>query len=190
MLTFSVLMVSQPIVEKDRLNHLINRISDGDMSAFESLYRETNVGVYSFALSILKDKDDAEDITQDVYLSIFKSAKLYKYYDNPMAWIITITKNFCYKKLNQNKKTCGISEVSFADFGDLISSDDKIVLNECLNNLTDEERQIVVLHAVSGFKHNEIAKILSLPSSTVRSKYNRALKKLRTALKEEGAFDE
>lgn len=190
MLTFSVLMISQPVPQKDRLNDLLNRISLGDMAAFESLYRETSVGVYSFALSILKNKEDAEDITHDVYLSIYKSAKLYKRNDNPLSWIMTITKNFCYKKKNKDKRTCEITEVSQVDYSDLISSDNKILLNECLNNLTDEERQIVVLHIVAGFSHKEISAILSIPASTVRSKYARALKKLRTTLKREGAFDE
>ena len=53
------------------------------------------------------------------------------------------------------------------------------LLTECLKNLSDEERQIVMLHAVSGFKHREIARLLEMPLSTVLSKYNRAMKKLR-----------
>lgn len=190
MLTFGAFMIVQPMPEKDRLNILIEKTANGDMAAFESLYRETNVSVFSFAFSILKDKEDTEDITQEVYFSIFKSAKSYKNTENPMAWIMTITKNFCYTRLSQKKKTCTLYENSIIDFSDLISSDEKILLNECLNNLTDEERQIVVLHTIAGFKHKEIAALLSIPFSTVRSKYARALKKLRTTLKKEGAFDE
>ena len=60
-----------------------------------------------------------------------------------------------------------------------MSAEDKMILAECLRNLSDEERRIVLLHTVSGFKHREIAKFLELPLSTVLSKHNRALKKLR-----------
>ena len=63
-----------------------------------------------------------------------------------------------------------------------LSSENRIVLKECMQLLNDEERKIVVLHAVTGFKHREIAKLLELPLSTVLSKYNRAIKKLKTAL--------
>ena len=60
-----------------------------------------------------------------------------------------------------------------------------------LTVLSDTERQIVVLHAVSGFKHREIAAMLNLPLPTVLSKYNRAIKKLRSQLeKEDGSHDE
>lgn len=51
-----------------------------------------------------------------------------------------------------------------------------------MKQLTDQERQIVMLHAVAGFKHREIAELLELPLSTVLSKYRRALKKLRHSL--------
>ena len=54
-----------------------------------------------------------------------------------------------------------------------------------MERLSDEERQIVMLHAVAGFRHRETAALLTLPLPTVLSKYQRALKKLRTILKEE-----
>lgn len=55
-------------------------------------------------------------------------------------------------------------------------------MTQCMTRLTDEERQIVVLHAVAGFKHREIAQIMDLLLPTVLSKYNRALKKLKEEL--------
>ena len=60
-----------------------------------------------------------------------------------------------------------------------MTAEDRVILSECLRSLSDEERQIVMLHAVSGFKHREIAGLLEMPLSTVLSKYNRAMKKLR-----------
>ena len=62
--------------------------------------------------------------------------------------------------------------------------ENKMVLNKAMKVLTSEESSIVVMHCVTGLKHREIAEILSLPLSTVLSKYNRALKKLREELKE------
>ena len=66
----------------------------------------------------------------------------------------------------------------------LVDQEDRMVLGALLGILSDEERQIVVLHAMTGFKHREIAQLLDLRLPTVLSKYNRAVKKLRGALKE------
>ena len=66
------------------------------------------------------------------------------------------------------------------DSGDISTQEARLVLAEYMKRLSDVERQIVVLHAVAGFKHREIAEMLELPLSNVLSKYNRALKKLKT----------
>ena len=66
-----------------------------------------------------------------------------------------------------------------------VDHEDRMMLAALLRLLTEEERQIVVLHAVSGMKHREIAALLKMNLSTVLSKYNRALKKLREAAKGE-----
>ena len=63
-----------------------------------------------------------------------------------------------------------------------VTAEDKIIISECLNTLSDSERQIIVLHAVAGMKHREIAELTGLPVSTVLSKYSRALKKLKKIL--------
>ena len=63
---------------------------------------------------------------------------------------------------------------------------DRMVLETAMNVLDAEERQIVVLHAMTGFRHREIAEILDLPTGTVLSKYNRALKKMRKEMEAKG----
>ena len=63
-----------------------------------------------------------------------------------------------------------------------LTAEDKSVLAACMERLSDEERQIVTLHALSGFRHREIAALLELPLPTVLSKYSRALKKLKEYL--------
>ena len=65
-----------------------------------------------------------------------------------------------------------------------LTSEDRIVLEALLDSLQDDERQIVVLHALSGMKHREIASFLQLPLPTVLSKYRRAIKKLGNIVKE------
>ena len=63
-----------------------------------------------------------------------------------------------------------------------VSSDERVLLQTAMKILSDDEQQIVMLHAVAGVKHREIAAILDMPTATVLSKYSRAIKKLRTVM--------
>ena len=166
---------------------LIIRIAHDDLSAFEELYRLTDQTVYAFILSILKNPHDAQDIMQDTYVKIRASAHLYQKKGKPLAWIFTIARNLCLMKLRTATRTADTSLEDLEDSNYLATSDhktseDRIVLQAALNILAEEERQIVILHAVSGLKHHEIAKSLGMPLSTVLSKYNRSLKKLKKYL--------
>ena len=79
-----------------------------------------------------------------------------------------------------------------SEYEDLVRSDDhgnildRIVLQEALSKLDFEERQIVILHSLTGLKHREIGEILELPVGTVLSKYNRSIKKLKKQMDENG----
>lgn len=174
--------------EGKRLDFLINETAQKNKQAFEELYKSTSKSVYAYALSILKNAYDAQDVMHDCYLSIYSSAHLYSSRNKPMAWILTICKNLCLKKINERKKSCEISEnIFFTDEQNSnLNYDDKAVIEKCLMNLNEEEREIVILHSVAGFKHKEIADISGLRLSTVLSKYNRAIKKLKVFLSEEG----
>jgi RNA polymerase sigma-70 factor (ECF subfamily) len=74
-------------------------------------------------------------------------------------------------------------------FSDVKNTEERIVLEAAFRVLNMEERQIVVLHAVSGLKHKEISQIVKKPLSTVLSKYNRAIKKLEKAVGEDKIYE-
>ena len=171
---------------KQDLDRLIKDIGENNSPvSFTRLYNLTSSAVYSFAFSILKNHHDSEDILHDCYLSIHASAQNYKSQSNPLAWILTITKNLCLMKLREKNKTADLPEDDWKNFiaaPEPVSHEDRIVIEACMNQLTEEERQIVVLHAVSEMKHREIADVLDLPLSTVLSKYHRAIKKLKKIL--------
>lgn len=167
---------------------LIAAIANGDKNALAKLYELTKTAVFGFALSILRDRYDAEDILHDTYVTLYNAATEYRPMGKPMAWILTITRNLCLMKLRKDKRNESQPEDTWEppDPRDRItSSTDRIVLETAMETLSDEERQIVMLHAVAGQKHREIALILDLPLSTTLSKYSRALSKLRNQLKED-----
>ena len=139
-------------------------------------------------MSILRNKHDAEDVMHDAFIRIYSSAVTYRPSGNPMAWILTIVRNLCLNKIRAGKVCEDLSEYddlagSSNDSEDML---DRMVLETAMSVLDAEERQIVVLHALTGFKHREIAEILDLPTGTVLSKYNRALKKMRKEMESKG----
>ncbi len=163
------------------LDILIQKTSEGDMKALEEIYNDTRESVYAYALSLVKNLHDAEDVLQECYINIYRGSSGYVSKGKPLAWILTITKNLCFKKFNENKDRVELTEDEWAKhlegFTDL-TPEERTVLRDCMSLLSDEERQVVELHAISGYRHREIADLLGMPLSTVISKYNRALQKL------------
>ncbi len=174
-------------VTQEELEGLILAIADGNKNALAALYENTNTAVYGFSLSILKNTHDAQDVLQDTYIKIFANAKRYLPQGKPMAWIFTITRNLCLMKLRDGKKNDANPVEEMVDIGHDTREalEDKLVLKKVIESLPSPEREIIVMHAVSGLKHREIADVLDIPLSTVLSKYSRTIKKLKLLLKEE-----
>lgn len=190
LLFFGALAVENEIRSSRKVPHisdeLILKIAEGDQDAFHKLYEETSSLVFGYALSILKDKHNAEDVMQDTYIRIYSSASLYTPKGKPMAWILTIARNLSLMKFRQ-KPHENIDDEQYHSAYDMphIHSENKMLVDHLLNRLADDEREIVMLHAMSELKHREIAHLMSMPLSTVLSKYNRAIAKLREYMKEE-----
>ena len=166
---------------------LLLKISNGDSEAIGELYDLIKTDVFAFALSKLASKSDAEDVTQDTFVQIYKYATQYKPKGKPMAWIITIELNLIrrfiqLKSRSVSIETSQINEQEQDDFEQRIVND--AFLNDLMQTLNEEEREIIILYVVSGLKHREIAQILEKPLATVLSKYSRALKKLKEIAKE------
>lgn len=172
--------------EEDRLLLLMKR---GDQEAFRKLYEMTAKGIYSYALSILRHPQDAEEVMQDTYLAAWNQVKQYQTEGKPMAWLLTIARNLCYMRLRRQKDHPCISleELEEETPGELCVgielAPEKQVLLDALSRLPQEERRIVLLHDAGGMKHREIAEYLQCPLPTVLSKYRRALKKLQVLLR-------
>lgn len=163
------------------------RMADGDTDALSGLYERTYAAIYGYALSLLKNVQDAEDVMQDTFVKAFHAAGQYKSSGRPMAWLMTIARNGALMRIRGRGRTVSMSpedwQEQFADRPD-VSQEDKLTLKALLETLSDEEREIVTLHALTGLKHREIAAMLDLALPTVLSKYNRAIKKLGKSLEE------
>ena len=167
------------------LEALIGGIAAGSREDLAELYRRTRAAVYGLALSYLKNGAEAEDVAQDTFVKVWESAPGYRAQGSPMAWMLTIARNLARMRLRRGGRQVGLEEEEWnaipAD-APAVSPEDRQVLQTALAALGEEERQIILLHAVTGLKHREIAALMELPLATVLSKYHRGLKKMRAQL--------
>lgn len=188
MLLFTFVYEDNSVKQRNKIEideNLFVRLAKDDMSAMDELYFITERTMYAYGVSLTRDHEKALDLMQDTYVRILSAAHLYKPMGKPLAWMFTIAKNLHYTNTKKEKRNILLEPEEISDqkrFSYVTDMDDRVVLEGVLSLLTEEERQIVILHAVSGMKHREIAEGLGLKLSTTLSKYNRALKKLREYL--------
>ena len=107
-----------------------------------------------------------------------------------MGWLLTVCRNLCLMRMRREERHAALSEeewdaIPTQECG--LDAVERALLQGALARLADEERRIVLLHAVTGMKHREIAALLELPLPTILSKYHRALKKMRSFLEGDDA---
>lgn len=170
--------------DRAELEGLLQRTAAGDREVLAQLYRRTRSAVYALVLSYLKNHHDAQDVTQDVFVRVWDSAAQYRPQGSPMGWLLTVARNLALMQLRQRGRTEELDDGEWDAIPAPAELDpaDRALLQDALAALEDRERQVVLLHAVSGLKHREIAGLLELPLPTVLSKYHRALKKLKARL--------
>ena len=181
MMILAVLQSEYGAVSPSELEELMAGLAAGDRDSLAQLYHRTRTAVYGLALSMLGSGHDADDVTQDTFVRAWEKAQLYRPQGTPMAWLLTITRNLALMKLRERGRTRDLPQEEWEAlpaWNPQVTTEDQTVLEAALNTLTVEERQVVLLHAVSGLKHREIAKLLEMPLPTVLSKYRRSLSKL------------
>ena len=179
MLTLPQTIEQDGTEDRRELDRLLAGVAAGDRDALARLYRLTRTAVYGLALSYVKNPQDAQDIAQDAFVRIWDSAPQYQSQGSPMG------RNLALMKLRSRGREAGLEEEQWlaipAD-APSVSPEDRALLEQALGTLEEQARRIVLLHAVTGLKHREIAQLLELPLATVLSKYHRALKKLKAQL--------
>ena len=151
------------------LEALLARIAKGDKAALGELYERTKAAVYGFAMSLTHCPADAEDVLQDTYLAVYSAAGGYVPRGKPMAWIMTIAKNLARMRLRATGKQLDLAEEDWGRYlaaAPNVSPDERMLLQVTMKVLSDEQQQIVMLHAVAGMKHREIARLLDMPTAS------------------------
>jgi RNA polymerase sigma-70 factor (family 1) len=170
---------------------LMKEIRAGNMLAFDALYRKYSKRLYKFSQSILKSKDEAENIIQDVFLNLWinrdkvekdSSVKYYIFkiaYNSAISIIRKKIKESQYieyvKKLQDLKEEPVDLQIEYNELNKK--------LNEIINKLPGRQKEVYLLHKVEGLKYVEISKRLNISVNTIENHMSRALKTIREKLR-------
>lgn len=174
----------------------IRRAQQGDAAAFEALYRLHCRRVYGLCLRMVKNTSEAEDLTQDAFLQIFRQIHTFRGESSFSTWVYRVTSNLVMMHFRKKKRMPGSLEEIFESEEEkgvphrecgrwdlyLNGLFDRNDLEAAINQLSECNRTTFLLHYVQGYQHQEIAKILGCPVATAKSHAFRARKKLRERL--------
>ena len=170
--------------DKKELKRLFYELKIGNKEVIEELYKKYNKAVYGIAFSILKNKEDSEDIVQIFFSKLYSLEETKLPNNNEGTWIYTATKNevinFLRKKRN-NIDFDSIYEIEDSS-NELNKIMDKDSYNRLISKLNDTEKQIISLKILSGLSFNEISRLLNIPTGTVKWKYYKSINTLKLLL--------
>jgi len=171
---------------EDLSKDVLVRASQGDMQAFEVVYKASNSFVYNVAFRVVNNREDAMEVAQEVFMVIHDKLKTFRYESSFKTWIYRITANHA---INFAKKNARTKTVPFEEsFGEgAVESDvhtkmeqehNSNLVESLLAELNPDQRACVVLRDIQGLSYEDIAQALNININTVRSRLKRSREKL------------
>ena len=191
--------------ENMKLEDLLLLAKKGDGRAFEQIVLQTERAVYNLALSIVKKKEDAEDVTQETYLRLWRAASEVKLESSLKLYILRTARNLALDLIRKNSKRDEIDTVILDAEGEFeidVADDspdsrpdesylrkvEKEVIRQSIEELPSAAREIIVLRDIEGLSYTEIADMLGLAEGTLKSKLFRARERLRKLILSKNIF--
>jgi RNA polymerase sigma-70 factor, ECF subfamily len=183
---------SQAVPSAD--SNLVSRAKEGDRDAFATLFDLHKRKVYSLCLRMTGDVVEAEDLTQDVFIQVFRKIATFRGDSSFSTWLYRVAVNTVLMELRkkhpkevsldepvQMDSSCVQRDVGRSDL-DLEGSVDRIALDRAIQELPEGCRRIFLLHEVHGYEHHEIAKLLRCSVGNSKSQLHKARLKMQELL--------
>lgn len=190
--------------EKDRSeeSELVRRAQDGDRDAFRELVERYQRKVYSICYGMLKNNDDSLDVSQEVFVKVFRYIEKFNHQSSFYTWLYRITVNMCIDHIRKNKKVRNVEyDDRISREGD-VEGDEHILpsqlgLNpdkvygrkelrekmlEALETLSEKHRVILIMREVDGMSYEEMAEALNISKGTVMSRLFHARRYFQDAI--------
>jgi len=197
-------VTSAETMQSDDEQEIISRCRKGDIEAFEVLVKAYQGKMFNIAFRITGDADDAAEVVQDAFVSAHRNLKKFEQRSRFSTWLCAITVNAARNRLSQVRsrkaheayslddppsQDCGRGSREHASgepsvLVQLTRKEQQEKIQECLNMLETEFREVIVLRDVQGFAYDEIGTMLGLAAGTVKSRLFRARESVKTCLKQ------
>ena len=178
---------------------LIEKAADGDLDAFNQLVLTYQELAFNLAYRIMADRASAADATQDAVISMYRKLNSYRG-GSFKAWFLRIVTNACYDELRKQKRRPTVTLEPETEEGEPMDSADWMAdkspgleeammnsqldkaIQDCLNNLNEKHRVVMVMVDVSGEDYETVAEVIQSPIGTVKSRLSRARLKMQECL--------
>lgn len=178
-------------IDENELREIFKAIKKNQQKAFDKLYSKYNKLIYGIAFSILKHREDAEEIVQTVFLKLYKMDKSKLPSSKEATWIYALTKNETITLL-RNKKNNNINLENIYQIEDrnneINNIIDKVEFNKIISKLNNKEKEIISLKIISNLSFEEIGKLLDEPTGTIKWRYYKSIHTLKLLLSNLGMF--
>ncbi|MGZ0014843.1 RNA polymerase sigma factor [Yeosuana sp. AK3] len=174
--------------------YFINLIIEGNTNAFSVLVDRYKDLVFSLALKMVKNREEAEEIAQDTFIKVFKSLSQFKGDSKFSTWIYKVTCNTCLDRLKKHKRELQVVSIDEFNTNQIKSLDNALdameneerrqAIQDCINLLPSDDAFLLTLFYFEEQTLDEIAKVINVTANNVKVKLFRSRKKLTTILKE------
>jgi RNA polymerase sigma-70 factor (ECF subfamily) len=172
------------------ITKLVVRVSMKDRAAFDLLYRETSAKLFGVCLRILRDRGDAEEALQEVFVKIWTKADRFAVSDlSPISWLVAVARNHAIDVIRARRPTAvdidaalGVSDPSPGPEASAVASSEGERVNNCLEELESDRAGAVRGAYLNGDSYSELAERFGVPLNTMRTWLRRSLIKLKECL--------
>ncbi len=163
---------------------LLDRFYLGDATAFEELVERYHLPVFHLAYRMIQDRDDAEDLTQEVFVKAYRSLSQFRRASSLKTWLFRITMNLAIDQHRKVKPPAALPPSSSRESNTLDLLERK-ELQAAITSLSAKQRAVLVLRIFHDLSFKEIGETMGSPIGTVKAHYHHAVMRLRRLLQEE-----
>lgn len=172
----------------------ITKVINGDTNAFAYLVDNYKNMVFSLAFKMTKNREEAEEVSQDTFIKAFKNLLKFKGDSKFSTWLYRIAYHTCLDNIKKNKNSNTTFEINEITFNQIESAETilqgiarkerSVLMEKCLQKLSDEERSVIWMFYYDELSLKEIIEVTSLSEANLKVKLHRARKKLLTIVKD------
>ena len=174
--------------------HYINQVIKGDTNAFAALVDHYKDMVYTLALKMVKNREEAEEVAQDTFIKVYKSLDKFKGESKFSTWLYKVAYNTCLDRLKKhNREKTVVTIDDYAEYGvtticnifeSIEAKERKQLIQQCLDLLPGEDSFLLTLYYFEEQSVNEISKIIGISTNHVKIRLFRSRKKLTAVFKQ------